>query len=179
MSAAQQVNAEFPYEGIADNKCSHTKPCLMPSPLAIPYPFLLATAARAHRRSGTCWPGALLRSSFASHSLGSQARGIEILRRQDVEEYAARLESLERLDVLGDGSLPLELQGVPELLATWALRFDVSLLSELTLSKPLHCRRTGRQHHGCMRTILLIRNDAGGQTDVRFLGAIGVCPRAN
>jgi hypothetical protein len=101
--------------------------------------------------------------------LGSQARGIELFRRQDVVEYAQRIAHLEQSERSAQGALTLDLRGVPDLLATWVLRFDTSLLSELTLSKPVHCRRTKREHYGCMRTLALVKHD-GASVDVRFLG---------
>ena len=65
--------------------------------------------------------------------------------------------------------LPLDLRGVPDLLAAWVLRFDVSLLSELTLSRPIECRATGRRHYGCMRTLAMVKQ-TGKKLELRFLG---------
>jgi hypothetical protein len=170
LTAGQAINAEFPYESIADNKWFAYEALVDHFPSNHP-----PSVPVGNRCSGSWVVRDLLARSQAplfirKPLLGSQARGIEVIRRQDVEDYAERLQRLEQARP-GDGSLPLELQGVPELLATWALRFDVSLLSELRLSRPVYCRRTGRLHHGCIRTILLLRERDDKSIDVRFLGA--------
>lgn len=169
--AVRQMNAEFPFESVCDNKWS-TYEALSPAmphnqPLSLPIGNLCSGSQAVRDLLQRTDAPLFIRKPL----LGTQARGIEILRRQDVSDYADRLARLEqRADGQGD-DLPLELQGVPELLATWALRFDLSLLSEVTLSRPVYCRRTQRRHYGCMRTILMLRQEPGAAPDIRFLGA--------
>jgi len=166
------VNPEFPYNAVAANKL-FTYEVLSRKfsenlPLSIPI---------GNRCSGSSVIDQLLAHSkselfIRKPLLGSQARGIEILRRQDVEDYMRRVTSLEQADSQYSGEeLPLELRGVPELHVAWALSFDVSLLSELKPSKPVYCIRTGRHHHGCMRTLALLKVADNGTMEVRFLGA--------
>jgi hypothetical protein len=168
-----QMNPEFPYDAVADNKLFTYEVLsdVIPDNLPVSIPI-------GNRCSGAAAINDMLarsRSAFFIRKplLGSQARGIEILRRQDLEEYQARIAHLEDVE-RGQNveGLPLELRGVPELLMSWALSFDVSLLSELVLSKPVYCRQTGRYHYGCMRTLLLIKQDEKDKSVVvRFLGA--------
>jgi len=166
------VNPEFPYDAMADNKL-FTYEALAPAlannmPLSIPVGDLI---------SGSAAIGELLDRSpsdlfIRKPLLGSQARGIEILRRQDVEDYKARVAQLEtKWAGYRAAELPLELQGIPQLLAAWAFSFDVSLLSELAASRPVYCERTGRYHYGCMRTLALVHQDERENVKVRFLGA--------
>ncbi len=169
LRAGVQINAEFPYEAIADNKLfmyTLLRPRLREHlPLSIPLGNRTSSAATLNDLLARSQSRLFIRKPL----LGSQARGIELFRRQDVEEYAERIARLETLDKQGGQRLPLELRGVPDLLAAWVLRFDVSLLSELTLSRPIPCRATGRRHYGCMRTLAMVKQD-GGPLDVRFLG---------
>ncbi len=164
------VNPEFPWDAVPDNKW-FTYEALAKfasnSPLSVPI---------GNRCSGSATVGRFLRQSpselfIRKPLLGSQGRGIEVLRRQDVEEYWRRLERLEEQDAQSRDGLPLELRGVPQLLAAWALSFDVNLLSELVPSRPLYCRQTGRLHHGCMRTVALVEGEAERGLCVHFLGA--------
>ena len=170
MTTGVLVNPEFPYDAIADNKL-FTYDVMQDRfsdhvPLSVPM---------GNRCSNSAAVETILAGSTSEHFirkplLGSQARGIEIFRRQDVVEYVQRLSRLEQADQRHPTTLPLELQGVPDLLASWVLRFDISLLSELTLSKPIHCRQTGREHYGCMRTLALLHINDAGHVDVRFMG---------
>lgn len=169
MQAGVQINAEFPYEGIADNKLfmyDVLKPALGEHlPLSVPIGNRTSGAATLNDMLARSTSPLFIRKPL----LGSQARGIELFRRQDVEEYAERIARLEQHDADSGQGLPLELRGVPDLLAAWALRFDVSLLSELTLSRPIPCRATGRRHYGCMRTLAMVKQTAR-RLEVRFLG---------
>ena len=166
-----QVNPEFPYDAVADNKW-FTYDILCPQfpeqiPISIPI--------------GMRCSGSLMLADMLSRSgselfihkplLGAQARGLAILRRKDVEDYRGRIAARERADSEDAQELPLELRGVPELHAAWALSFELSLLSELTPSKAVYCRWTGRYHFGCMRAIVLVEQDEKESVDVRFLGA--------
>ncbi len=166
-----QVNPEFPNDAIADNKW-FTYEVLSPEfseniPVSVPIGM---------RCSGSAVIGEMLTRSnsdlfIQKPLLGSQARGLEILRRRDVEDYHRRIAQLERADNEYAEELPLELRGVPALHAAWALSFELSLLGELTPSKPVYCRWTGRYHYGCMRTLGLVEEDENKSVEVRFLGA--------
>jgi len=166
-----QVNPEFPNDATADNKW-FTYEVLSPEfseniPVSVPIGM---------QCSGSTVIGEMLTRSnsdlfIQKPLLGSQARGVEILRRQDVEDYHRRIAQLERADSEYAEELPLELRSVPELHAAWALSFELSLLSELTPSKPVYCRWTDRYHYGCMRTLELVEEDENKSAEVRFLGA--------
>ncbi len=166
-----QINPEFPYNAIAHNKL-FTYELLYPEfsqylPISIPV---------GHRCSGYQTINHIL--SCSNHNLfikkpllGSQATGIEIIGRSDLEDYAKRIRQLEDRDDPSAEELPLELESVPELEAAWALSFDISLLSELTPSKLLYCTKTKRYHFGCMRTLALLKEDTSGAVNINFLGA--------
>jgi len=166
-----QINPEFPYEAIAHNKWFTyevlSREFSQNVPVSIPIGM---------RCSGSAAIGEMLTRSnsdlfIQKPLLGAQARGIAILRRQDVEDYGRRIAQLERADSEDAEGLPLELRGIPKLHVAWALSFDLSLLSELTPSKPVYCRWTSRYHYGCMRTLTLLREDENKRVEVRFLGA--------
>ena len=165
------MNPEFPYDAVADNKL-FTYEVLSPSvpkniPLSLPV---------GNRCSGSKALAELLERSSCDYFirkplLSSQARGIEILSARDVRDYWLRIAKLEEAESGGLDELPLELSGVPDLLAAWALGFDISLLSELKPSKRVYCRPTGRDHFGCIRSLALVKEDLDGAKRVRFLGA--------
>jgi hypothetical protein len=170
MTSGVLVNPEFPYDAVADNKLFTYD--VMRERMS---DYLPLSVPMGNRCSSSAAVETILAGSTSEHFirkplLGSQARGIEIFRRQDVVEYVDRLRRLEQADQQHPATLPLELQGVPDLLASWVLRYDISLLSELTLSKPVHCRQTGREHYGCMRTLALLHSDDAGHVDLRFMG---------
>ena len=166
-----QMNPEFPYDALADNKL-FTYEVLSPVfPNNVPVSIPIGNRCSGSKAIGDgldCSSGDLF---VRKPVLGSQARGIEILRTQDMRDYMSRIAQLEQAEHQGLEELPLELRGVPELVAAWALSFDVSLASEIRLSKPVYCRRTGRYHHGCMRSLALVKEDDNGTVSVRFLGA--------
>jgi hypothetical protein len=167
--AGVQVNEEFPFEAIADNKLFTYN--LLYDDLAEHLPL---SVPLGNRTAGAAELADMLERSrhplfIRKPLLGSQARGIELFRRQDVQDYADRIAKLDQLDEASGQRLPLDLRGVPDLLAAGVLHYDVNLLSELTLSKPIPCRATGRSHYGCMRTLALVEQN-GAALDIRFLG---------
>jgi len=168
---AQKVNQEYPYDAIADNKL-FTYQALDPHmgehiPRSVPVGNR-CTGSRSVREflSQAC-DDIFVRKPLAS----SQARGVEFLNRREVEDYAARLERLEAADSTAGGRLPLELRGVAEFIEQNALKYDVTLLSELKLSKPVRSSRSGREHHGCMRALAMVSSRPDGGVDVAYLGA--------
>jgi len=172
ISKGHLLNPEFPYDAVADNKLFTYEVLRANFPENVPLSIPV----------GNRCSGSMLIREFLENSncdffirkplLSSQARGIEVLRSQDVREYCDRITGTEDGEDQADGvELPLEIIGVPELMAAWALSFDVTLLSELRASKPVLCGRTGRYHYGCIRSLALTRQNPGGPASVRFLGA--------
>ena len=165
-----QVNQEFPYDAVADNKLLTYE--VLSSALGENLPLWIPVGNRCSGSSvlkeflGRAQGDLFIRKSL----MGSQARGVEILHRRDIDEYQQRIVALEQANHQQSDCLPLELRGVAEFLQKHALSFDLTLISELRLSKPIYCRVTGRKHHGCMRALALVKRDKGGSADVRFLG---------
>ncbi len=167
------INPDFPYAAFSDNKL-FTYDLLAPVlgdqlPLSLPIGQRCSAAAAVTdllARTPSDW---FIRKPL----LGSQARGIEILHRAAIADYGRRLAALEAREQVAPRSdgLPLELRAVPDLLATWTLSFDVSLLSVLQESRPVPCRATGRAHYACMRALTLIDTASDGRSAVHFLGA--------
>jgi hypothetical protein len=165
------INPEFPYDAVVDNKLFTYEVLHDAFPDQVPLSVPIG-----NRCSGAKATGELLENSISELFIrkplrSSQARGIEITRREDVRQYCERIARLEDNEQRSGVDLPVELVGVPDLLAAWALSFDVTVLSELRASKPVFCRETGRYHHGCIRSLALIRQNSGEAASVRFLGA--------
>lgn len=170
------INEEFPYDALADNK-SFTYELLSDTfpqnvPLSIPIGNRCSGSATVHEMLSQSNNSLFIRKPL----LGSQARGIEILRRDDIEDYAKRLAHLEESERIDSSNkdqkeIPLELKGATSLIAARALSLDISLLSELKQSKPVYCRSTRRYHYGCMRTLALLKAESSGLVEIRFLGA--------
>jgi hypothetical protein len=160
------LNEEFPYDAIADNKLFTYD--LLESVLPGSLPRSIPVGNRV---TGSQTVAAYLDSTksemfIRKPAVSSQARGIEILHRQDLVEYETRMRGLE-----SQVGTSLELLGVPNLLAAGALSLDVSLVSELRLSKPIHCKPTARYHHGCIRSLAMVKQVRGGGLDIRYLGS--------
>jgi hypothetical protein len=163
-----EINPEYPDEAVADNKFFTYE--LLKDKFADNIPKYLPVGNLC---SGSSKVREFLQSSggrlFIKKPLaGTKARGIDITLRQDLEDYLRRIEALESMKIQ---SLPPELKGVPWLLAGGVLGNDLSLLSEVIQSRPVYCRLTERNHFGCIRALLMVKEESFGNRFVKFLGA--------
>lgn len=163
-----QINPEFPDEAMADNKLFLyellSKKFKENIPEYIPCGNLCSNSNDIKR-----FVDGKVNSLFIKKPLvGTKARGIDIMRGIDLDDYALRIKKLEEQT---REVLPAELTGVPWLLAAGALSYDLSLVSMLVPSRHVFCRKTKRNHHGCIRALIAAHEDSTGKRDLRYLGA--------
>lgn len=94
--------------------------------------------------------------------MGSQAKGIEILSKNDVSSYRHRLQQMREQANSFRPSLEI-------LLASNSLIYELRMLSELIPSKPVQSNETGHEHYGTIRS-LAITTLQGNDVHVHYVG---------
>lgn len=162
-----QINPAFPYETFAENKLFTYE--LLREKFSNNIPSYIPT--------GNMCTGYESIKNFLDHTpckffilkplSGTKARRIEIIRNHDVLEYAKRICNLAR----SNSDMPCELKGVPWFLAANALSYDLNMLCEFIPSRPVFCRKTGRKHNGCIRSLVMTKQDSTGKIHTSVLGS--------
>lgn len=163
-----EINPEFPDEAVADNKLFAYELLSEKFKDNIPEYMPCGNLSSNSDDIGNFVDGKVNSLFIRKPLAGTKARGIDIINGVDLKDYAERIKNLEEQT---SGILPAEIIGVPWLLAAGALSYDLSLISTLIPSRPVYCRKTKRNHYGCIRALIAVHEDGTGEKDLRYLGA--------